>query len=132
MPALVWFARQGSVLTVDGNDLLGWFKTAKIEISTKESDHSGPMDNFVHRTPIRKEMSLTIDGFNPTSGDSFLVPIGQRVTVTMDVVTGETITGEFIVVSANSTGDENASTGSMTLHSSGGWTGPGGADAINQ
>ena len=130
MPQNVWFAKNGTVCQVGSQDLLGTFKSAKAELTVKQVEHNGPHDIFEQRTPIRKGLNITIDAYNPATGDSILALAGKIVQITMDVITGETISGEFLVGNVNSSGSEEAGQGSISLSNRGQWTGPGGENSI--
>ena len=122
MPAAVWFGNNGTVLSVDGNDLLGSFKTFKASGSTKEVDHTGVHDVAEYSTVRHIRLSLAVDFWTPVSGSPAMSMLGKRVVVSADCADGRILAGLFNVTGADSSGDDSAGNSSLKLDSFGPWT----------
>lgn len=123
MPASVYFLKNATVLTVGGDDYLGTIKDATASISTKEADHSGPMDDEEYATIVKKRLTISINSFTPASGGADpLAKAGTQVAVVCDAVDGLAINGTFNVTDGEASGSDDAGSNSITLKSVGPWT----------
>lgn len=123
MPASVYFLKNATVYTVGGSDYLGSIKDASASVSTKEADHSGPMDDEEYATIVKKRLTITSNHFTPASGGADgLVKVGTQVAVVCDAVDGVSINGTFNVTDCEVSGSDDAGSMSVTLKSVGPWT----------
>ncbi len=63
MPSKVYTGRHGSVLTVDGENLLGVFQDFRITVTQDLYEHHGPQDDWDFVTPRRLGWQIEITKF---------------------------------------------------------------------
>jgi len=124
MPENVIFGRDGSILTVGDKNLLGTFKTCSIRVTKDNVDHSGPQDEWVFRTPRRNDCSVDIETFIRTASDDdsfdLVMPFGtDTVTLTCDLPSGKTFTGDFHVAEVGVSVSDEPNAQSLRLESTG-------------
>lgn len=124
MPDSVLIAQDGSLWTVDGDDLLGTMREVSLRGATRLIDTSGPMDTVEYSRASRAGLELTARHFVPAAGAAALDLIGATTafTVTCDLLDGRTLTGTFLCPDAGATANDDANEQSMTLKSTGTWT----------
>ena len=122
MPGNVLFGKDGTILSVGGTDMLGYFKTCRAEFSNKEVEHSGPNDDWEFSTVVRTGVTLTIESFMQSSGGSAaidLVTAKAPVAVSTDLIDGRTLAGTFTPISASGDSGDDVGSESLTLKSYG-------------
>lgn len=122
MPDNVLLGKDGTVLTVGGTDMLGYFKTCRAEYANREVEHSGPQDDWEYSSVTRTGVTITVESYMPSSGGSTaidLVAARTPVTVTTDLIDGRSLSGTFTPISASGEAGDDAGSESLTLKSYG-------------
>ena len=123
MPQTVRFAKNGTVFTIDGTDILGKFRTAEIRIRQDLVDHSGPMDDWEYKTPRRVGATVSTTNFIRTTNDAMwslvLPPSTTAVQIQCDLVDGGTFSGTFHVSELGESVSDDPNEESITFESTG-------------
>jgi len=125
MPDGVFFGKDGTVLSVGGNDLLGLFETVSGSFENTVVEHNGPQDAVHYSTAIRSKCTIEVGGYVPASGGADavdLVKAKDAVAVSTDLLDGRTLAGNFTPMSANAETQTETSKYRLRMESYGDWT----------
>ena len=127
MPDKVYYAKDASAITVDGDLLLGLFKTVEIRVRQKIVDQSGPKDDYEYHRAVRRGCTLTAESFIAagTSGLSAnLIDLADlnNFAVSTTFIDGRTFVGTFSLEDGAWSGSDDPNSESITCRSHGAFT----------
>ena len=126
MPDAVYYAKDASAITIDGDAMLGLFKTIEIRVRQKIVDQSGPADDYEYHRAVRRGCTLSAESFISAgaSGSANLMDLADlgHFAVSTTFVDGRNFAGTFSLEDGAWSGSDDPNSESITCRSHGSFT----------